>query len=70
MAIAWETGQVLAWEVLSKHFSFQVEGRHDSEEYKELYEGHKEERECNYKVSSNVMEIAGVKAIWLHSVRI
>ena len=36
----------------------------DSEEYKEWYEGHKEECACNCKVSSNGMEIAGVKAIW------
>ena len=33
----------------------------DSEEYKEWYDGHKEECECNYKGSSNGMEIAGVK---------
>ena len=39
----------------------------DSEEYKEWYEGHKEECPCNCKVSSNGMEIAGVKAIWLRS---
>ena len=42
----------------------------DSEEYKERYEGHKEECECNYKGSSNGMEIAGVKAIWFARLRI
>ena len=41
----------------------------DSEEYKEWHEGHKVECECNYKVSSNDMEIAGAKATWLHSVK-
>ena len=38
----------------------------DSEEYKEWYEGHKEE--CD-KGSTNAMEIAGVKTIWLRSVK-
>ena len=32
-------------------------------------EGHEEECECNYKGSSNGMEIAGVKTIWLCSVK-
>ena len=62
VAIAWKTGQVLAWEVPSKHcMACKLREDMDSEEYKEWYEGHKEECECNYKGSSNVIEIAGVK---------
>ena len=64
VAIAWKTGQVLTWEVLSKHYvACKLREDMDSEEYKEWYEGHKEECECNYKGSFNGMEIAGVKAI-------
>ena len=35
----------------------------------QVEERHKEECECNYKGSSHGMEIAGVTAIWLHSVK-
>ena len=35
----------------------------------EIFKGIKEECECNYKGSSNGMGIAGVKAIWLRSVK-
>ena len=70
VAIAWKTGQVLAWEVLSKHcMACKLRESMDLEEYEGWYEGHKEECECNYKGSSNGMEIAGVKAIWLRSVK-
>ena len=72
-AIAWKTGQVFAPEVLSKHcMACKMREDMDSEEYKEYkewYEGHKEECECNYKESSNGVEIAGVKAIGLYSVK-
>ena len=71
VVIAWKTGQVLAWEVLSKHCTackLREDMDVDSEEYKEWYEGHKKKCECNYKGSSNGMEIAGVKAIWLRSI--
>ena len=58
VAIAWKTGQVLAWEILSKHsMACKLREDMDSEEYKEWYDGHKEECECNYKGSSNGMEL-------------
>ena len=40
-----------------------------SEEYKEWYEGHTEECECNYKGSFKGMEIASVKALCIRSVK-
>ena len=68
VAIAWKSVQVLAWEVLSKHcMACMLWEDMDSEEYKEWYEGHKEECTYNCKVSSNGMEIAGVMVIWLRS---
>ena len=43
VAIAWITGQVLTWEVLSKHcMACKLREDMDSEEYKEWYEGHRE----------------------------
>ena len=40
VAIAWKTGQVLAWEVLSKHcMACKLREDMDSKEYKEWYEG-------------------------------
>ena len=57
------------WEVLSKHcMAYKLREDMDSEEYKKWYEGHKEECECNYKGSSNGLEIVGAKAISLYSV--
>ena len=45
VVIAWKTGQVLAWEVLSKVcMACKLREDMDLEEYKEWHEGHKEGR--------------------------
>ena len=68
VAIACKTGQVLTWEVLSK-LCFQIEGRHGFGRVSRVVGRAKEECECNCRGSSNGMAIAGVKTIWLRSVK-
>ena len=62
VVIAWVAGQVLDVEVLSKHCEAckMNEGLLSSEEYEEWYADHEENCECNYKGSSNAMEVEGV----------
>lgn len=68
VVIAWVTGQVLDVEVLSKHCgACKMKESLSSEEYEEWYADHGEDCECNYKGSSNPMEVEGVKRIWLRS---
>ena len=55
-------------EVLSKHCgACKMNEGLSSEEYEEWYANHEENCECNYKESSNAMEVEGVKRIWLYS---
>ena len=69
VVIAWLTGQVLDVEVLSKHCGACKMHEHlSSDEFEEWYADHEEDCECNYKGSSNAMEIEGVKRIWVRSV--
>ena len=55
-------------EVLSKHCgACKMNEGLSSEEYEVWYADHEENCECNYKGSSNAMEVEGVKRIWLRS---
>ena len=68
VVIARVTGQVLDVEVLSKHCgACKMNEGLSSEEYEEWYADHEENCECNYKGSSNAIEVEGVKRIWLRS---
>ena len=61
VVITWVTGQVLDVEVLSKHCeACKMNEGLSSDEYKEWYADHEENYECNYKGSSNAMEVEGV----------
>lgn len=68
VVISWLTGQVLDAEVLSKHCgACKMKDHLSKDEFEEWYDDHKENCECNYKGSSNAMEVEGVKRIWLRS---
>ena len=68
---AWETGQVLDYEILSKHCAACAKHEstdHESSEYKEWVEDHKDSCDLNYSGSSPAMEVEGVRRIWLRSI--
>ena len=69
--ISWESGQVLDYEVLSKHCmtcSRWKEKDKESQEYIDWWQEHKDSCDMNYSGSSPAMEVEGVKRNWLRSV--
>ena len=71
--IAWESGQVLDVEALSKHCtvcSRQLQIDEQSQEFTDWWEGHQHSCGANYSGSSPAMEAEGALRIWKRSVEL
>ena len=67
---SWENGKVLDTEILTKYCAecgHHVSMSKESEEYKQWWEGHKDDCELNYHGSSPAMEATGALRIWQQS---
>ena len=70
VVIAWESGQVLDYEIKSKRCIVCAHQKMDpeSEEFAEWWEGHREQCECNYDGSSPAMEWKAATVLFSRSV--